>query len=466
MIRTFERNTVVGGEIKTQRTTVHVKPRSKKKLGVMMVGWGGNNGSTFTAGVLAHQKKLTWRNKRGRQTVDFLGSLYEYGSVPLGDQTKLFRELLEMHAIDDLVIGGWDISSLNLYEACVRNQVIDPELLDQLKEDLEKLCPLPSVYDDSFVAKNQSNRADNCLRRRSMDQPLTKQQIVAQFCNDIQLFKEQNNVDQVIVLWTASTERFHQGEWKCAADLLLAIDQDDSEISPSILFAIASITKGAIFLNGSPQNTICPAVIDFAKKCHTYLGGEDFKTGQTKLKSVLVDFLASSGIRPLSIVSYNHLGNNDGKNLDEAPQFRSKEITKRNVIDDVVEENRHLIPNHPDHTVVIKYIPAVGDSKRAIDEYYSQLFLDGRHTLAIYNTCEDSLLAVPIMLDLIMFAELFSRISFEEEEFKPVLSRLSFFFKAPVVNEGEKVVNAFFKQRYHLENFFRVCTGYPPNDFL
>lgn len=85
----------------------------------------GNNGSAFTAGALAHKKKLAWRNKRGIQTVEFLGSLYEYGSVPLGDQTKLFRELLEIHAIDDLVIGGWDISSLNLYEACVRNQVIE-----------------------------------------------------------------------------------------------------------------------------------------------------------------------------------------------------------------------------------------------------------------------------------------------------------------------------------------------------
>ena len=249
-------------------------------------------------------------------------------------------------------------------------------------------------------------------------------------------------------------------------------------LPPLFFFAVAAIETGSIFLNGSAQNTIVPAVIDLARREGTFVGGEDFKTGQTKLKSALVDWLACSGIRALSIVSYNHLGNNDGKNLSEAPQFRSKEITKKNVIDDVVEGNPKLFPNgKPDHTVVIKYVPAVGDSKRALDEYYSQLFLDGRHTLSLHNTCEDSLLAVPLMLDIVLFAELFSRIRVrevcgvdakvpEDRSLDVVLSPLSFFFKAPVVNKGEPVVNAFFKQRYGLENFFRVLAQLPPLDHI
>ena len=208
-----------------------------------------------------------------------------------------------------------------------------------------------------------------------------------------------------------------------------------------------------------------------AKKYNTFVSGEDFKTGQTKLKSVLVDFLASSGIKPLSIVSYNHLGNNDGYNLSEQPQFESKEITKRNVIDDIIEENKILFNNKkPEHCVVIKYIEAVGDSKRAMDEYYSELFLDGRSTISIHNICEDTLLAVPVILDTILFSEYFSRITFTLEDgtnvpFSSILSLLSFFFKEPV-DDDNPITNAFFKQRYGLENFIKASRGLPINDFI
>jgi myo-inositol-1-phosphate synthase len=214
---------------------------------------------------------------------------------------------------------------------------------------------------------------------------------------------------------------------------------------------------------------LCPAVLDLARIKGTFVGGEDFKTGQTKLKSVLVDFLASSGIKPLSIVSYNHLGNNDGLNLSQNEQFESKEKTKRNIIDDVVEENPEIFDKNPDHCVVIKYVPAVGDSKRAMDEYYSELCMNGKNTLAIHNTCEDTLLAVPLMMDIVLFSEFFSRITFEvdnkEIPFSSNLSLLSLFFKAPV-DDGYPIINSFFKQRYALENFIKSCIGLPINDFI
>ena len=130
------------------------------------------------------------------------------------------------------------------------------------------------------------------------------------------------------------------------------------------------------------------------------------------MKSVLVDFLVGAGLKPTSIVSYNHLGNNDGMNLSAPQTFRSKEISKSNVVDDMVESNPLLYKpgEHPDHVVVIKYVPAVGDSKRAMDEYTSEIFMGGRNTIAMHNTCEDSLLASPIIIDLVLLAELITRV--------------------------------------------------------
>lgn len=167
-----------------------------------------------------------------------------------------------------------------------------------------------------------------------------------------------------------------------------------------------------------------------------------------------MDFLVSAGIKPTSIVSYNHLGNNDGKNLSAPQTFRSKEISKSNVVDDMVASNNILYKKdeHPDHTVVIKYVPYVGDSKRAMDEYTSQIMMGGHNTLVIHNTCEDSLLASPLILDLVILGELCTRIQIKRNEpnaeytpFKSVLSILSYLCKAPLVPKGIKYFNNFFE---------------------
>merc|ERR1711868_302752 len=163
---------------------------------------------------------------------------------------------------------------------------------------------------------------------------------------------------------------------------------------------MGSIPEGSIYINGSPQNTFVPGVIELAERHDVTIGGDDFKSGQTKMKSVLIDFLVSAGIKPVSIVSYNHLGNNDGKNLSAPQTFRSKEISKSNVIDDMVGSNQLLYApdEHPDHVVVIKYVPNVKDSKRALDEYVSEIFMGGKQTISMHNTCEDSLLASPLII--------------------------------------------------------------------
>ena len=233
------------------------------------------------------------------------------------------------------------------------------------------------------------------------------------------------------MLWTANTERYAdviEGINDTPENFLAAVAANHAEVAPSQLYALASVLEGCPFINGSPQNTFVPGLLRLAVEKGVLVGGDDFKSGQTKMKSVLVDFLVGAGIKPTSIVSYNHLGNNDGKNLSAPQTFRSKEISKANVVDDMVREregggggeedeerafflieflsffSRDASPEkerknlnlqkkkneqqvhsnnllyskqgeHPDHVVVIKYVPAVGDSKRAMDEYTSEIFM-------------------------------------------------------------------------------------------
>merc|ERR1719248_82307 len=295
---------------------------------------------------------------------------------------------------------------------------------------------------------------------------------------DIRSFKTTNGLDKVIILWSANTERFAdiiEGVNDTSANLLASIKRGHSEIAPSTLFAVACILENTPYINGSPQNTFVPGAIELAEQHDVFIGGDDFKSGQTKMKSVLVDFLVSSGIKPVSIVSYNHLGNNDGKNLSAPKQFRSKEISKSNVVDDMVASNGIMFApgEHPDHTVVIKYVPYVGDSKRALDEYTSEIFMGGKNTISMHNTCEDSLLAAPLIIDLIVLAEFSERISMREnvpssefEKMHSVLSLLSFLLKAPMVPPGTPVVNALFPQREAIANIMRACVGLPVENYM
>lgn len=287
---------------------------------------------------------------------------------------------------NDLVVGGWDISSMNMYDAMRRARVLDVDLQRQLKADMSSMIPLRGVYIPSFIAANQRDRADNVLEG-------TKTELLQVLRRDIQNFKRDNKLDKVIVIWSANTERFcsvQEGLNNTADELLTSIAANKEEVSPSTLYATAALLEGCSFINGSPQNTLVPGIIDLAARQGVFVGGDDFKSGQTKVKSVLVDYLVSAGIKPVSIASYNHLGNNDGKNLSAPAQFRSKEISKTNVVDDVIESNSTLYaPGEGiDHCVVIKYMPAVGDTKVAMDEYQSEIFMGGKNTLVTHQTCE------------------------------------------------------------------------------
>ncbi|KII63896.1 Inositol-3-phosphate synthase 1 [Thelohanellus kitauei] len=455
--------------------------RHVPRLGLMLIGWGGNNGSTYTAITLANKHKLSWETKDGTFEPNYYGSIVKSSTMCLGlmagsdgNDVKVcapLGDVLPFVDPNDIEIGGWDISKASMVESMKRAKVIDLDLQRKLAPYMKDMHPKPSVFDPDYVSPSQIQRADNII-------PGTLKQQVEQIRKDIRDFKSSKKVDKVIVMWMASTERYMDINLPTAKDskeLLKAIDKNDrSNVPPSVVFALASIEEGCTFINGSPQLTLVDSVIQLAEQKGVFVAGDDLKTGQTKVKSALVEFLIGSGIKPVAIVSYNHLGNNDGLNLDSQAQFRSKEISKSQAVDELINSNQALYkPGEKiDHCIVIKYIPFVEDSKRALDEYTSRICMNGLNTLMIYNTCEDSLLAVPVMFDLVLLSELFSRIKVKccshgddsYHTFQTILSALGFLLKAPLTQKKEPLINGLAAQKRCIENLIRACLGIPPEN--
>lgn len=467
---------VKGGDVVVTPKQTEFKLRTDRrvpKVGIMLVGLGGNNGTTVAAGIIANREGICWRSRRGVQKPNYFGSILQSSCLRLGftsgneEVTVPLNRVVPMVHPNDVELGGWDISKMNLADAMERSGVLEYDLQRQLVPYLKDIVPLPSMYQQDFIAANQKDRADNVLTG-------TKQEMLDKIRADIRNFKAERKVDKVVVLWTATTERFssiEEGLNDTADNLLAAIARDEAEVSPSTIFAVACALEKTSYINGSPQNCFVPGAMELAQREGTFIGGDDFKSGQTKMKSVLVEFLVGAGIKPECIASYNHLGNNDGRNLQAPAQFRSKEITKSNVVDDMVASNQILYAEgeHPDHCIVIKYLPFVGDSKRAMDEYTSSIFMGGTNTLVIHNTCEDSLLAAPLILDLCLLCELMERVEYskggeEFQRFHSVCTMLSYMTKAPIVPEGTPLVNALFRQKQCVENFLRALVGLAPEN--
>jgi myo-inositol-1-phosphate synthase len=463
---------------------VHVTPQTDTyklqtdtkipRFGMMLVGLGGNNGTTCVGSIIANREGITWKTKSGVNKPNYFGSITQSSTMRMGfdfnnnEVTVPLNRIVPMVNPSDIVVGGWDICNMNLSDAMDRNAVFDYDLQCKLKPYMRDIIPLPSIYGPSFIASNQKDRANNCISG-------TKREQVAKIRQDIRDFKNSHNLESIIVLCTATTERFSEvkpGLNDTADNILSALDKNEEEISPSSQFAIACILENVSYINGSPQNTFVPGIIELAKLKNVFICGDDFKSGQTKLKSSLVEYLMGAGIKPKCIASYNHLGNNDGLNLSSAKQLESKEITKSGVIDDMVASNSVLYKDgeRPDHCIVIKYMPAVGDSKRAIDEYTSEIFMGGINTMVIHNTCEDSLLAAPLILDLVILCELMERVRYDVglgfSRFHSICSLLSYLMKAPLVPNGTPCVNALSRQKSCIDNFLRALVGLQPENNL
>lgn len=269
-------HTMVDTDAATGKTTVHPVTqefefqtgRVVPKMGVMFVGLGGNNGSTVTGGILANKHGLTWETKSKTMKPNYWGSLTQASTTWVGTDgqgREVFaplNQVLPMVDPNDLVVGGWDISKMNLADAMKRAEVFEPELQRKLRPYMEAMVPLPAPYYPDYIAANQESRADNTM-------PGTKKEHLEQIRKDIREFKAANGLDSVVVLWTANTERFSSitpGVNTTADELLAAIDAGEEEIAPSTIFAVACILEGAPFINGSPQNTFVPGCMELATK--------------------------------------------------------------------------------------------------------------------------------------------------------------------------------------------------------
>lgn len=458
------------------------------KVGILLVGIGGNNGTTFTAASIANKNGIEFQTREGPLKANYFGSVTQSSTIKLGvdsnghDVYVPFNSLVPMINPNDFVISGWDINDMNLYDGMNRAQVLEYDLREQLKPFMSKMKPMKSIYYPDYIALNQDKRANNCFNRIGKDGKVdtkNKWQHVEKIREDIRNFKKSNNLDKVLVLWTANTERYSdliEGVNDTKENLIKSIKEGHEEISASTVFAVASILEGSPYINGSPQNTFVPGLIEFAVDEDVFIGGDDFKSGQTKFKSVMAQYLVDAGIKIKSIASYNHLGNNDGFNLSSPRQFRSKEISKASVVDDVIESNPILynkaINEGIDHCIVIKYLKAVGDSKVAMDEYYSELMLGGHNRISIHNICEDSLLATPLIIDLLVMTEFLTRVKVQKdgkteyEKLYTILSLLSYWLKAPLTRPTYKPINALNKQRMAIDNFLRILIGLKPLDEL
>ncbi len=223
--------------------------------------------STCVAGSIANKLGLTWETKEGTKKANYWGSLMMASTVKLGNDVHgnsvyvPMKNMLPMVNPNDIVWGGWDINSMNLGDAMKRSKVLDVDLQRKLYPHMEKIKPLPSVYFPDFIAANQEERADNVLTG-------TKQEQMERIRKDIRDFKANNGLDKVILLWTANTERFasvEEGVNDTAENLLASIARGEEEISASTIFAVASILEGSTFINGSPQNTFVPGVVELGK---------------------------------------------------------------------------------------------------------------------------------------------------------------------------------------------------------
>lgn len=247
----------------------------------MLVGWGGNNGSTLTAALEANRRQLQWRKRTGVQKANWFGSITQASTVLIGsdedgkDVHMPMRDLVPMVDPDDIIVDGWDISSANIGDAMQRAQVLDVELQDQLYKHLSTLQPRPSIYDADFIAANQSERADNLIKGTKFEQ-------YEQLRRDIRDFKQKSGVDTVLVLWTANTERFcdvKEGLNTTMAELEASLKANKAEISPSTIFAMASIDEGVSSSKSLPASVIINHYF-YAFTVHLYqwLAAEHFCT--------------------------------------------------------------------------------------------------------------------------------------------------------------------------------------------
>lgn len=414
----------------------------KGKLGILTPGMGAVS-TTFMAGVIAANKGL------GKP----FGSISQMGRIRLGKRTEernpLIKDFVPLADTNDMVFGGWDIFKDNAYEAALNAGVLEKDLLNDIKDELSAIKPMPAVFDPKFV-KN--------LDGKYVKKAPTKMDLANELIKDIQNFKETNQCDRMVMVWCASTEVYTQ-----TTDIHLSIDKFEQalkdnhpSIAPSMIYAYASIKAGVPFANGAPNLTIdIPALIELANKLNVPIAGKDFKTGQTLMKTILGPGLKTRLLGIEGWFSTNILGNRDGKVLDDVDSFKTKEVSKLSVLESILEPDKY-----PDlykdmyHKVRINYYPPKGDDKESWDNIDIFGWLGYKMQIKVDFLCKDSILAAPVVLDLAIFMDLAQR-----ADMKGIQEWLSFYFKSPQTKEGLAPIHDIFQQRIKFENTLRYLMG-------
>ena len=416
---------------------------AKGKLGVLMPGLGAVS-TTFIAGTLAIRNGIS----------SPIGSLTQMGTLRLGKRTDNrevnIKDFVPITNLDDLVFGGWDIFEDNCYEAAVNAGVIDTNLLDQVKDELSSIKPMKAVFDKHFVKKLDGTYVKSVKGHRARIEALRK---------DIQDFKKKNNVDRMVMVWCGSTEVYQEPEvsvYDSLESFEAALDDDTTQIAPSILYAYAAIKEGIPYANGAPNLSVdFPAMYSLASKEGVPIAGKDFKTGQTLMKTILAPGFKARRIGIDGWFSTNILGNRDGEVLDDPESFKTKEVSKLGVLEEILEPEKYPeLYGDLYHKVRINYYPPRGDNKEGWDNIDIKGWLGYPMQIKVDFLCRDSILAAPIVLDLALFLDLAKRSGMHG-----IQEWLSFYFKSPMCKPDLYPMHDLFAQKVKLENTLRHLMG-------
>jgi len=408
----------------------------------MLVGLGAVSTTTI-AGVIAIRRGLARP----------IGSLTQMGTIRLGKRTDAksprIKDFVPLASLDDVVFGGWDIFDENCYEAAKTAGVLEKDLLDQIRPELEAIRPWPAVFDRRYVKR---------LDGPNVKKGKTKRDLADQLRGDIRKFKKDYGLTRMVLVWCGSTE-VYLTESPAHATIEAfekALEANEDSIPSSMIYAYAAIKEGIPYANAAPNlSADVPALIKLAQQTGSPLAGKDLKTGQTLIKTIVAPGLKSRLIGVEGWYSTNILGNRDGEVLDDPESFKTKEESKKSVLDYIFQPN--LYPDLYEklcHVVRINYYPPRGDNKEGWDNIDIFGWLGYKMQLKINFLCRDSILAAPIVLDSALFLDLAKRAGM-----RGIQEWLSFYYKSPMHASGLYPEHDLFIQLMKLKNTLRYLQG-------
>jgi myo-inositol-1-phosphate synthase len=414
------------------------------KLGILVPGMGAV-ASTFIAGVISSRKGLSRP----------IGSLTQMGTVRIGKRSEenfpLIKDYVPLAKLDQIEFGGWDIFPDNMFEVCVKAEVLERTHIDPIKEELAAIKPMPAVFSAKYI-KNITGPNVKTGTLWEKAQALRA---------DIQNFKKTKNCARLVMVWCGSTEAYCEpaSVHTTVEAFEAGLKADSTEIAPSQVYAYAALMEGVPFCNGAPNLTLdIPAFIKLANDKGVAISGRDFKTGQTLMKTILAPGFKTRMLGVAGWFSTNILGNRDGAVLDDPANFKTKETSKLGVLDTILQPELYPeLYSKLYHKVNISYYPPRGDNKEGWDNIDIFGWMGYPMQIKVNFLCRDSILAAPLVLDLALFSDLAQRAGM-----KGIQEWLSFYYKAPAAPEGEVVEHDIFIQSMKLKNTLRAMMGDAP----